>query len=46
MSRADAATILRGLIPQGCNLASLPRAGKDEVTAAIDTVLRLTAGKA
>jgi len=32
MTRSDAATILRGLIPQGCNLKSLPRTGKDEIT--------------
>jgi hypothetical protein len=44
MTRSDAAVILRGLIPQGCNLKSLPRAGKDEVTAAVDTVLRLAGG--
>lgn len=41
MTRADAATILRGLIPQGADLKRLPREGKDEVTAAVDAVLRL-----
>jgi hypothetical protein len=41
MRRTDAATILRGLIPQGADLKRLPREGKDEITAAVDTVLRL-----
>jgi len=45
MTRADARVILRGLIPKGCDLKSLPPEGKAEVTAAIDTVLRLTGGK-
>lgn len=41
MTPADARIILRGLIPQGCDHKRLPRAGKDEVTAAVDAVLRL-----
>ena len=45
MTRVDAATILRGLIPAGADLKRLPRAGKDEITAAVDTVLRLVERK-
>lgn len=41
MNLPDAATILRGIIPQGCDLKSLPPEGKREVTAAVDAVLRL-----
>lgn len=41
MSRATAAKILRGLIPQGCDLSRLTPEGKRELTAAIDAVLAL-----
>ena len=39
LPRAIAATILRGLVPQGCDLARLPPEGRREVTAALDAVL-------
>ena len=45
MTRADAAKILRGIIPKGADMKALPREGKDEVTAAIDAVLRLAEAK-
>lgn len=45
MTRAQAATILRGLVPAGCNLKALPPEGRAELTAAIDTVLSLAPPK-
>ena len=41
MTRADAATIMRGLAPQGCDLRRLTPEGRAELTAAVDVVLRL-----
>lgn len=45
MTRDDARTILRGIIPQGASLKSLPAEGRREVTEAVDAVLRLAERK-
>ena len=44
MSRVEAATILRGLVPQGCDLRRLTPEGRAELTAAVDLVLALAKG--
>ena len=41
MTRDDAATILRGLCPQGCDYSRVTREGRQEVRDAVDAVIRL-----